>query len=204
LVTVARLADFYEAIPLGGQDPLDVATHDFRELKRKAPDLVRALYASARTDREIGDWLFSFFGRYKASGQSLKHFAEDELERLQQGAHARKKSARDLQRDIDAVLARPAQSHATKPKIVRIHIGNGLLDGVGTAAANFRLKQLRDTGATDIKLAKTGRLQFTRNGQRYEYSVTLPRDTRDVNAFALAGTTESPLTRALADIAAGR
>lgn len=43
MVSVARLADFYEAILPGGHDALEVATHDFAELKRKAPDLVRFL-----------------------------------------------------------------------------------------------------------------------------------------------------------------
>jgi len=204
LVTVARLADFYEAIPLGGQDPLEVATHDFRELKRKAPDLVRFLYASDRSDREIGDWLFSFFGRYKASGSSLKNFAADELDRLQSRSPATKKSPRELQRDIDEVLGKPTRAHATTSKLIRVDIGNGLGDGIGSAGGNFRLRKLREAGATDIEVAKTGRLLFTRNGQRYEYRVTLPRDRREAEAFEAAGTTESPITRALADIASGR
>ncbi|HSX23283.1 MAG TPA: hypothetical protein VLE97_10970 [Gaiellaceae bacterium] len=86
----------------------------------------------------------------------------------------------------------------------RIFIGNGLKDGIGSAAAAFRLKQLRDQGATDIVLASTGRLTFSRNGQRYEYRVNLPRDRAEAEAFEAAGTTDSPLVRALADIAEGR
>jgi len=119
LVTVARLADFYEAILAEGTDPLEVAKHDFGELKRKAPDLVRFLRDSDRSDRDIGDWLFEFFGRYKASGMSLKNFAADELERLESGqttirgwqtirgsaGHATKKSPAQLQREIDDALA---------------------------------------------------------------------------------------------------
>lgn len=86
--------------------------------------------------------------------------------------------------------------------MIRIDIGNGFRDAVGSAAAAFRLRQLRDRGATDIALARTGRLTFTRAGQRYEYRVTLPRDRREADAFEVAGTTDSPLSRALADIAA--
>lgn len=91
-------------------------------------------------------------------------------------------------------------AHATR----RIFIGNGLKDGIGSAAAAFRLRQLRDQGATDIVLASTGRLTFSRDGQRYEYRVNLPRDRAEADAFEAAGTTESPLSRALADIAEGR
>lgn len=95
--------------------------------------------------------------------------------------------------------AKARRSHATR----RINIGNGLKDGLGTAGTAFRLKQLRAEGASDITLARTGRLTFTRGGQRYEYQVMLPRDRSEADAFEAAGTIESPLSRALADIAAG-
>lgn len=111
MVSVARLADFYEAILPGGHDALEVATHDFAELKRKAPNLVRFLDDSDRSHREIGDWLFEFFGRYKASGVSLKNFAADELERLESretkrgvSGHATKKSPTQLQHEIEQAL----------------------------------------------------------------------------------------------------
>lgn len=89
------------------------------------------------------------------------------------------------------------------PKLptIQVNIGNGLKDRVGSAGAEFRLKQLHAKGATDIKLARTtGRLTFTRGGQRYAYRVTAPRNNREADAFDAAGTTESPLSRALADI----
>jgi len=75
------------------------------------------------------------------------------------------------------------------------------MDGIDTAGTGFRLRQLRTKGATDIRLARTGRLTFLRDGQRYEYRVTLPRDRREADAFEAAGTVDSPLSRALADIA---
>jgi hypothetical protein len=64
----------------------------------------------------------------------------------------------------------------TVTKTIQSDIGNGLKDGIGTAGTAWRLKQLREKGATDIELARTGRLRFTRNGQRYEYRVIAPRD----------------------------
>lgn len=93
-------------------------------------------------------------------------------------------------------------AHATK--LIRVDIGKGLKDGIKSAGTNVRLRDLREAGATDIKLAETGRLSFTRNGQRYEYRVTLPRDRRESDELFAAGATSSPLTRALADIESGR
>ena len=212
MVTVARLADRYEKRLSREHDALEVATHDFNKFKRDAPTLWRFLRASDRSDRNLGDWLYEFFVRAASSGMTLKNFAADEAERLgipaeQQSPasrhHATKKtSTAQLDREIAEALAgrnkHAGLAHATR----RVVIGNGLKDGVGTAGAGHRLKKLREAGATDIALASTGRLRFTRNGQQYEYQVTPPRDRREADAFEAAGTVDSPLIRALADIAA--
>jgi hypothetical protein len=116
MVTVARLADHYEKRVSQDQDPLEVATHDFNKLKREAPELLRFLRASDRSDREIGDWLAAFFARKIRSGMSLKNFAAAEFEQIaaQQGGardvrqhHTTKKSPARLQCEIDEALARP-------------------------------------------------------------------------------------------------
>jgi len=211
MVTVARLADHYEKRLSREHDALEVATHDFNKFKRDAPALWRFLRASDRSDRKLGDWLHEFFVRAASSGMALKNFAADEAERLgipaegakEQQAHAtRRKSPAQLDREIAEALAggnkHAGPAHATR----RVVIGNGLKDGVGTAGSGHRLKKLREAGATDIALASTGRLRFTRNGQPYEYQVTPPRDRREADAFEAAGTVDSPLVRALADIAA--
>lgn len=83
MVIVARLADHYDEHSVKGQDPLEVATHDFKKFKRDAPKLWRFLYQSEMSDRKLGDWLFTFIVRYSESGMSLKNFAADELERLE-------------------------------------------------------------------------------------------------------------------------
>lgn len=116
LIAVARLADHYEKNLGGDQDPLEVATHDFKKLKREAPKLLSFLRESDRPDRSIGDWLYDFIGRYRESGMSLRNFAADELERLEvevsakgkrhHATHATKKSPAQLQREIDEALAR--------------------------------------------------------------------------------------------------
>ena len=116
MVTVARLADHYEKRVPQDQDPLEVATHDFNKLKREAPELLRFLRASDRSDREIGDWLAAFFARMIRSGMTLKNFAADEFEQIAAGQgealderrrHAtEKKSPAQLQREIDEALAR--------------------------------------------------------------------------------------------------
>lgn len=80
------------------------------------------------------------------------------------------------------------------------HIGNGLKDGLGTAGTGVRVRRLAELGATDIVIASTGRLTFLLGTGRRSYSVTLPRDRREADAFEAAGTTESPLTRAIADL----
>lgn len=107
MITVARLADHYEEHMTGDQDPLEVASHDFRKLKREAPRLLSFLRQSDRSDRSIGDWLYDFIRRYKEAGMSLKNFAAEELERLEgdEGHHAtRRKSPSRLQREIDEAL----------------------------------------------------------------------------------------------------
>lgn len=82
MVVVARLADHYEKNGIGiGQDPLDVAEHDFRKFKREAPELWRRLYNSKLSDRAIGDWIYDFIKRWQLSRMSFKNFAADELER---------------------------------------------------------------------------------------------------------------------------
>ncbi len=143
-------------------------------------------------------------GKIKVMGGWTKPLVPDGPTKLYHAT--RKKSAAQLNREIAEALRKSGKSdhsHATRTLVRRIFIGNGLKDGIGTAAAGYRLRKLRETGATDISLASTGRLTFTRNGQRYEYRVTLPRDRREADAFEAAGTVDSPLSRALADITAG-
>lgn len=93
LITVARLADHYEKHLTDGQDPLEVATHDFNKLKREAPKLLSFLRASDHSDRRLGDWLYAFIERYKESGMSLKNFAAVDLERLEASRDAPTKKA---------------------------------------------------------------------------------------------------------------
>lgn len=117
LVTVARLADHYEKRVSQEHDPLELAAHDFNKFKRDAPELWRFLRESDRSDREIGDWLSAFFVRKASSGMTLKNFAATEFEQIAAGPHhATKKSPAQLQREIDAVLARKGSqlSHSTK------------------------------------------------------------------------------------------
>lgn len=81
MVIVARLADHYEKILGSDHDALEVAEQDFHKLKRDAPELWRRLNDSKLETRAIGDWLYKFFVRYASSGQTLKNFATDELDR---------------------------------------------------------------------------------------------------------------------------
>lgn len=90
--------------------------------------------------------------------------------------------------------------HALRSKTTRVHIGPGRLDGIGSIAANYRLRSLRQLGATNIKLARTGRLTFTHNGQNYDYRVTAPRNRGEADYLESQGLNESPLSRALKDI----
>lgn len=83
LVIVARLANHYEKHVSEGQDPLEVATHDFKKFKRDAPKLWRFLHKSELSDRKIADLLYELFIRHSESGMSFKNFAADELERLE-------------------------------------------------------------------------------------------------------------------------
>ena len=108
---VARMATHYERDkPNGDYEPLDIAESLFKQVKHKAPKLLRFLLDSKRSDREIGDWLWGFYGRWEKANKveplALKYFAEDELDRL--GA-AEKKTAAQLQCEIDAVLGRSAK-----------------------------------------------------------------------------------------------
>jgi hypothetical protein len=84
----------------------------------------------------------------------------------------------------------------------KIDLGNGLRDGLETAGAQYRIRQLRMLGATEIVLARTGRLTFMFQGGKRIYTVTPPYDYDQATAFEAAGTTESPLTRAISDLQA--
>ena len=129
MVITARMADHYEREgSKGGYDPLVHAESLFRQFKRSAPKLLQFLLDdSSRSDREIGDWIWDFYGRWaehrEAAGPiALKYFAEDELERLESGSETRKKTPAQLQREIDEALsgtagpppARARRSHATR------------------------------------------------------------------------------------------
>ena len=125
MVITARMADHYEQEgSKGSYDPLVHAETLFKQFKRSAPKLLRFLLDSQRTDREIGDWIWEFYGRWSAAGPiALKYFAEDELERLEvSGPEKRKKTPAQLQREIDEALsgtagtpsARARRSHATR------------------------------------------------------------------------------------------
>lgn len=84
--------------------------------------------------------------------------------------------------------------------MMTIDIGHGLRDGIGTAACAYRTRLLAGAGATEIKVATTGRLTFTIGGARRCYKVTLPQNYSESEAFEIAGTTDSPLCRALRDL----
>ena len=177
--------------------------------RAEAKDAVRAgvKRGSPSIYLEVDDWFEAIVGAFDTLG--MKTAAQVYLNyifgRRSEQAHAtRRKAPAQLDREIaEALAGRKINKHVrTAHATRRVLIGNGLKDGVGTAGAGYRLKKLRETGATDISLASTGRLRFTRNGQRYEYQVTPPQDRREADAFVAAGTVDSPLSRALADITA--
>jgi hypothetical protein len=122
MVITARIADHYEREgSKGSYEPPTHAETLFKQFKRSAPKLLRFLLDSQRTDREIGDWIWEFYGRWSAVGPvALKYFAEDELARLEApGPEKRKKTSAQLQREIDEALssASPTQArraHATR------------------------------------------------------------------------------------------
>lgn len=118
MVITARIADHYEREgSKGSYEPLAHAETLFKQFKRSAPKLLRFLLDSQRTDREIGDWIWEFYGRWSAAGPvALKYFAEDELARLEAPG---KKTPAQLQREIDEALsgtapARSGRAHATR------------------------------------------------------------------------------------------
>lgn len=115
LVTVARLADYFENQLSAEHDPLEVAQRVFRKFKADAPELWRFLRDSSRSDRQIGDWLYEFFGRYKESGMSLKNFAAEEFEQHGGGVGlhhiSKKKIDGDLMRCSEDVVDRSPFPH---------------------------------------------------------------------------------------------
>ena len=125
MVITARMADHYEREgSKGSYDPLAYAETLFKQFKRSAPKLWQFLLDSQRSNREIGDWIWEFYGRWSDAGPiALKYFAEDELARLEaSGPEKRKKTPAQLQREIDEALssttstspARARRSHATR------------------------------------------------------------------------------------------
>lgn len=82
---------------------------------------------------------------------------------------------------------------------MKVDLGNGMRDGLNTAGTRLRMRMLKDRGAQDIKLTQTGRLTFTLDGERCVYTVKPPRDYAEARLFEAAGTTDSPLCRALTD-----
>ena len=150
MVVTARMADHYEREgSKGGYDPLVHAESLFKQFKQKAPKLLRFLFDSARSDREIGDWIWDFYGRWSKAGPvALKYFAEDELARLGK----QKKTPAQLQREIDEALSgmspgRPRRSHAT--------LGTSL-EAPKTNDELF--EALRNAG---IRVSSTGAIRFS-------------------------------------------
>ena len=84
MVITARMADHYEREgSKGSYDPLAHAETLFKQFKRSAPKLLQFLLDSQRSNREIGNWIWEFYGRWSDAGPiALKYFAEDELARL--------------------------------------------------------------------------------------------------------------------------
>ena len=155
MVITARMADHYEREgSKGDRDPLVHAEELFKQFKRSAPKLLQFLLDDAsRSNREIGDWIWEFYGRWSSAGPiALKYFAEDELERLETGSETRKKTPGQLQREIDEALSgmspgRPRRSHAT--------LGTSL-EAPKTNDELF--EALRNAG---IRVSSTGAIRFS-------------------------------------------
>ncbi len=80
IIVVARLANHYEDAGMVEQDPLEVAEYDFKKLKKEAPEVWKQLRDSNLSDREIGDWLWLFYGEWSKSGKSFRNFAADKVD----------------------------------------------------------------------------------------------------------------------------
>jgi hypothetical protein len=193
MVVTARMADHYEREgSKGDYDPLVHAESLFKQFKQKAPKLLRFLFDSGRSDREIGDWIWEFYGRWSKAGPvALKYFAEDELARLGK----QKKTPAQLQREIDEVLTsnasvRAGRSHAT------------LAAALETPKTNAELfDALRAAG---IRVTDTGAIRFSNPNRSGTLFVTVTpsgvikfRETIHSHA---AYTTSKTLERAIAKL----
>jgi hypothetical protein len=146
MIITARMADHYEREgSKGDYDPLVHAETLFKQFKRSAPKLLRFLLDSNRGDREIGDWIWDFYGRWEKAGPvALKYFAEDELARLGK----QKKTPTQLQREIDEALSGSAsagarRSHSTRDTSLETPKTNAeLLEALRSAGV-----RVTDTGA---------------------------------------------------------